>query len=241
MPSKTPAKQPKKSKAFGWIVGGSVLAVAIVLSAFFVNALENSEQERNTAVPTMSTGMGQPIVVGETSAPITLTIFEDFQCPSCKSMEGFFSNVINDAIVQGTAKVEYYPVAFLSEGSGIASNAAACAADQGKFEEYHQALFAHQPGQSITTQFDDSLMLALGKSALMPDESKFEKCVTDNRYGTWVTSLLKVMEESNVTGTPTLFIDGKLFSTRDASKLDLAVALGLVEAPAAEKPAGSKK
>jgi protein-disulfide isomerase len=241
MSSKTPTQKPKKSKAFGWIVGGSVLAVAIVLGAFFVNALERSEQERNTAVPALSTGMGKPIVIGESEAPITLELFEDFQCPSCKAVEGFFSNVINDAISQGTAKVAYYPVAFLSEGSKIASNAAACAADQGKFEEYHQAIFAHQPDKSSGAQLDEALMLSLGKSALMPDESKFEKCVTGNRYGTWVASLEKVMADRKVTGTPALFVNGEPFSVREATRLDFAVALGLVEAPVAEKPADPKK
>lgn len=225
MSSETPKT---KSKAFGWIVGGATVAVAIVMGALFVNALERSEQERNTAVPAMSSGMGEPIVLGESTAANTVTIFEDYQCPFCKALEKFYGNPIDDAVVAGLAKVEYFPVAFLSPGSSIASNAVACAADQGKFYEYHQALFGHQPEESSGTQFSEELMLSLAKSTQMPDEDEFKKCVAKNKYGTWVESLLNTMEERKLTGTPAIFVNGKTFDYRKASQADLAIELGLL-------------
>lgn len=232
MPNSTP---PKKSKTFGWIIGGAALAFSIVLGAFFVNAAENSANETGTAVPALSAGMGQPIVIGEASATNTVTIFEDFQCPFCKALEGYYSNALNDAVAAGKSKIEYFPVAFLTDGSAIASNAAACAADQGKFAEYHQALFAHQPDEGSGTQFNEDLILSLGKSSLMPDEGKFEKCVKSNRYGTWVKSMLQVMDERKITGTPAFFINGKSFDYNKATEQDIAIALGLVE-PAPAQP-----
>lgn len=220
----------KKSQTFGWIVGGSVAAAVIILGALLVNALESGEQERNSAIPALSAGMGQPIVVGESSAANTVTIFEDFQCPFCKTFGRVFSNPIDDGVSDGTTKVEYFPVAFLGPGSSIASNAAACAADQGKFYEYHQALFGHQPDKSSGIQFTEELIFSLAKSTRMPDEDDFKQCVSKNRYGAWVESLLTTMQERKVATTPTVFVNGKLFNFETSSEADLAIALGLLSA-----------
>lgn len=224
---KTPQKPSNKS--FGWIVTGAVVAISIVLGAFFVNAVQNQEQERSTAVPAMSAGMGQPIVIGNADAKNTLTIFEDFQCPFCKRFEEFFSAAIFDAMEAGTAKVEVYPVAFLTPGSALASNAAACAADQGKYHEYHQALFFHQPKEEQGAQFTEELLLRLGGSAAMPDMDTFKRCVTTNRYGTWVSKLRDEMDRRDITGTPAVFVNGEKYDYSGKRVLDLAIALGAVD------------
>lgn len=227
MPSQTP-----KKNTFGWVVTGAVVAVSIIMGAVFFATVQKQEQERSTAVPALSAGMGQPIVIGEETAEHTLTLFADFQCPFCKEFENYFGNAILDAVAKGTTKVEFYPVAFLTPGSALATNAAACAADQGKYYEYHQSLFIHQPAEGQGVQFTEDLLLALGESTQIGDQKEFQRCVSTNKYQGWTEALLKEMERREIQGTPAVFLDGEVLDYSEKSELDMAVLLGVIDAPA---------
>lgn len=227
----SPAPTGKKN-AFGWTVAGAVTAVIIVMGAVFFNVLQEEQQTLNTAVPAMSAGMGQPIVLGNPDAENTITIWEDFQCPGCKNFESFFGKAIGDSVLKGTAKAEYYLASFLTEGSLLAANAAACSADQGKFEEYHQAIFIHQPNPQSGEQYTNELLLSLAETSQMPRFDEFEKCVTSLRYGTWLDSILDVMAEEGIEGTPEVIVNGERLAFEDTSEQQLAVLLGVLDAQA---------
>lgn len=143
------------------------------------------------------------------SAP-KIDIFEDFQCPFCMHFETTMSSYIEELIRQKQAAVTFHMVSFIGDDSVRAANAANCAVDQGRFIEYHRALYTIQ-GAENTGIYTNSNLIEVGKRLGITDP-KFEKCVTGGTYADVVKNVNTSMGKYNVNGTPTVFINGKVWN-----------------------------
>ena len=101
-------------------------------------------------------------------------------------------------------KVQYYfrdyPLSF-HDRAKQAANASRCAADQGKFWQFHDAVFAEQ------SKLSDDDLIAVGKK-LKLDMAKYEPCVKELKKMAEVESDTRDGENAGVTGTPAYFING---------------------------------
>lgn len=87
--------------------------------------------------------------LGNPQAKVAIVMYEDFQCPFCGRFFSDSEQTIRDTYVKnGQVQYIYRDFAFLGPESVKASEAARCAADQGKFWEYHDYLFTHQNGEN---------------------------------------------------------------------------------------------
>jgi protein-disulfide isomerase len=94
----------------------------------------------------------------------------------------------------------HFPLDRIHPQARGASEAAACAAEQGKFWEYHRELFAG-------TDFDrPALDAAAAKVGL--DAAAFKDCVDTRKTQALVQADLEAGEEAGVSGTPAFFING---------------------------------
>jgi protein-disulfide isomerase len=90
-------------------------------------------------------------ILGSASAPITIIEFSDFQCSFCKRFWADTLPKLREAYIdQGKARFIYRHFAILGKHSEQAAQAAECAAEQGKFWEYHDELFKNQGGLAFT-------------------------------------------------------------------------------------------
>lgn len=88
-------------------------------------------------------------VLGNPEAKVALVVYEDFQCPFCdRFVQDSEKNIRDTYLKDGTVKLVYRDFAFLGPESSKASEAARCAAEQGKFWEYHDYLYSHQNGEN---------------------------------------------------------------------------------------------
>jgi protein-disulfide isomerase len=102
---------------------------------------------------------------GDADAPVTVTVYEDFQCPFCAHLEAHVEGLLADEVQKGNVHVVYRPVAFLdhestTDYSSRAQNAAACVQDLGgekAFVEMHASLFAEQPPEGSAGLTDERL------------------------------------------------------------------------------------
>ena len=107
----------------------------------------------------------------------------------------------------GKAQFVYKHSAFLGQESEWAAQAAECAADQGKFWEYHDLLFERQNGENQGAFSKDNLV-GFGRE-LGLDMVRFEPCVREDK------TLARVREDTSegqgfgVRGTPTFFVNGQ--------------------------------
>ena len=155
----------------------------------------------------------QGISIGREDAPVVIYEFADFQCPGCAQFATFVMPLISERLVEpGLVRFVYYdfPLA-MHPHAFLASRAARCANEQGKFWEYSDVVYGRQPRWSAERSAPvASFVEYAGEVGL--DRAAFEACLKSDRYADEVTRSLKFGESLNVQGTPTLFVNGKLLS-----------------------------
>jgi protein-disulfide isomerase len=152
-------------------------------------------------------------VRGERDAPLELVMFGDFQCPFCLGAQSVIRRVrerLGDRLV---FSFRHLPIPERHPLAPMAAQASEAAAAQGRFWEYHDALFAVQPKLSLKTALAVAKDLGLDSDRL---EAEVEGEVFLERIARDVASA----EVSGATGTPTFFANGAhLFGAYDASSL----------------------
>ena len=101
----------------------------------------------------------------------------------------------------------YKHFAFLGQESVWAAQASECAADQGKFWEYHDLLFNRQAGENEGVFTKESLLGFAGEIGL--DAARFEPCLMNDETLDRVQADVQEGRRANVTGTPTFFVNGQ--------------------------------
>ncbi len=153
------------------------------------------------------------ISVGRADAPITIFEFADFQCPACGRWATFIEPIIKERLVQtGKARYVFYdfPLGGSHVHSFLAARAGRCANEQGKFWEYHQALFARQNDWSFERSAEDKL-LEYGQQVGL-DGEKFEGCLRSDKYAREVSESKSRGESLGVDGTPSIYVNGQKIS-----------------------------
>lgn len=147
-------------------------------------------------------------VMGNKDAQVSIVEFADFQCPYCgRHHELVEPTILNEYVKTGKANFVYKHLAFLGQESVFAAVAAECAADQGKFWEYHDYLFEHQNGENQGA-FNKDKLIEFGK-AINLDAARFEKCVQSDETIARVQADTQEAQKFGVSSTPTFFINGK--------------------------------
>ncbi len=141
---------------------------------------------------------------GPQSAPVTIVEFSDFQCPYCVKAEPTVKQVLATYGDKVRLVARDYPLPF-HEKAEKAAEAARCAADQGKYWEMHDKLFANQQALDVP---------GLKKTAgdLKLDQAKFDKCLDSGEKAKEIAEDKKAGEAAGVNGTPAFFVNGMLLS-----------------------------
>lgn len=147
-------------------------------------------------------------LLGEPNAKVTLVEYSDFQCPFCGRFQSTVSpQLIEQYVKTGKINFLYKHMAFLGPESAWSAVAAECAANQGKFWEYHDLLFARQSGENEGA-FNKDKLIGFGKE-LGLDMTTFERCVQNDETLDRVRADTQEGQELGVNSTPTFFVNGR--------------------------------
>ena len=140
---------------------------------------------------------------GRADAPVVLVKFEDFHCPYCKEAQPTLTQLL--ARYPDRIKIVHkdFPIEELHPGARTAHIAARCANEQGRFWPYHDALYAH----AAKTAAKELQTYAM-ESGL--DVTRFEQCLTADKYSSAVEKDIADGKQVGVTGTPAFYINGRL-------------------------------
>ncbi|GAB2882116.1 DsbA family protein [Nocardioides pacificus] len=210
-------EQKRHERNLRLAIVGSIVAVLIVVIGGGViwNASRDKTGDERTAVPADTTD-DYGVVLGDESAPKTVTIYEDFLCPNCAMFEEAVSADLRDAVDAGRIQLEFRPVTFLdqassNEYSSRALNAAMVVLDTaGKdvFWEFHDTLMEQQPAEGGPGQEDDELIeMAVEAGA---DEDEIRPGIEDKVFEQWGVDATDEMSKNGVNGTPTTLVDGEV-------------------------------
>lgn len=192
-----------------WIVG--LIAVAVIAFIFLGN---HSKTTQKQAIDYS----GQPYI-GDKTAPVSIIEFGDYKCPNCKQFGENVIPVIQQEFVDtGKAKLYFLNDAFINVDSIRAAKYAESVylvLGNKTFWKFHDLLYKKQPADSKYEKIDvyDEKFLTDTLKEVASD-SDVKKVVDNFRAKKSDAAFQKDMDlakKLNVTGTPTLFVNGKLF------------------------------
>ncbi|WP_226346146.1 DsbA family protein [Agilicoccus flavus] len=239
--AKIDAAAPKPSKAKPILIAlVSIVAVLGVVAAVWFGT-RGSQTDPAAAAPKGATGATGGIAVttnAKAGAP-TLDVYEDFQCPACMQAEAAVGPTIRKMAADGEAKVVYHMKSFLdanlgNDSSTRAALAASCSADAGRFQQFHDAVFAANTpeGQGYT---DAQLETFATQSGVTGDAlNTWKSCYSTKKYADYVKGVEETTAKAGVTGTPTFRVNGKdmdLSKVNDAAGFRAAVLAGGAASP----------
>ena len=207
------------------VVIGAIVAAVVVVAVVVAILIGNSGK---SGPSTGTSGSSAPVgVVGGTGGGIlvnpatakgnapTLDVYEDFQCPSCAQLEKAMGPAMASMAKAGQVKLVVHVLSFLdanlkNDSSSRAANAAACAADAGKYLEYHSAVFAAQPAQE-GAGYADAQLTEVAKTAGITGTAltTWQRCTSSGQHAQYVTDVQTGAEKAGVFGTPTVKLNGK--------------------------------
>jgi len=137
---------------------------------------------------------------GPKDAPVTIVEFSDFECPYCGAAHDTVEQVMNTYAGKVRLVYRQFPLSFHPHAAK-AAEASLCAADQGKFWEYHEALFKNQKKLDLP-----DLKAHAGEVGL--DTQKFSQCLDSGDKMKAVDADQQAGLAVGVGGTPAFFING---------------------------------
>jgi protein-disulfide isomerase len=150
---------------------------------------------------------------GEWGSPLELVMFGDFQCPFCLGAQSVLRRVRERLGDELLFAFRHLPIPERHPLAPLAAQASEAAAAQGRFWEYHDALFAAQPKLSEET------ILAVGRD-LGLDAERMTAEIEADAWRERIVRDVRSAEESGATGTPTFFVNGvRHYGAYDASSL----------------------
>ncbi len=233
------ARERRRRVALWTTVAGIAVLIIAALTGWGLYGTQRNKGAAPVSPPPGSVADGTGIGVG--SGPVQVHIYEDFQCPVCKQFEVVSGPTLDQLVAQNRIQIVQHPVAFLNrfsstEYSTRSSAASGCAAEEGKFREYARALYLHQPPENSAGLPDDQL-ISIGTD-LGLDPGKFGTCVRNGKYRSWTERVTDAAAANNVTGTPTVRVNGKQVTDLSPQGIIAAVdaASGTAGAPTAGSP-----
>lgn len=161
-------------------------------------------------------------VRGPADALVTLVEYGDFECPSCGRAEAALRAGVLGNDVQLVWR--HLPIPEVHPYATLAAEASEAAGAQGKFWEFHDLLLTRQAHLAVTDLMGYAEDLGL-------DVPRFSHDVQRRRFANRVTQDITSADASDVSGTPTFFINGRRhYGGHDAVSLTSAVRAALTQA-----------
>ena len=143
--------------------------------------------------------------MGSAKAPVTLIEFSDFQCPFCLRVSPTLKKIRQTYGDKVRIVWKDFPLTQIHPQAFKAGEAGHCAADQGKFWEYHDQLFGNQ--QAL---MPDDLKKHAASTGM--DVERFTACLDTSKHAERVREGVAQGTRLGVNSTPTIFVNGRRVS-----------------------------
>ena len=222
----SPLTSPRMFLAF-------LVAAAIVVAALLVVLSQLGGGEggpaSNVDVAKLYSGIPQDgTTLGESSAPVTIYLYEDFQCPICGQFsQETFPELVSRDVREGKVKIVSEPLAFLGPDSVEAARAALAAAEQNRYWPYSSLLFENQEEENsgyVTSDF----LRGLAEETPGLDVNQWSAELGESSFDSELAAAQSNAQAAGVDATPTLIVSGpngekKLVGLHDYAQISDAI------------------
>ncbi len=146
-------------------------------------------------------------VRGPKDAAVTITMFSDFQCPFCAQTAPVIEQVLAAYPNDVNFVMKQFPLRSIHPQADPAARAAIAAGKQDKFWEMHDELYKNS--RTLSPETIKGLAEKLGL-----DMKKFEADMNSDEVKKQVEEELALGAKSDVRGTPSFFVNGKIAQNR---------------------------
>lgn len=214
----------KQRRNIALLVSAGAAAVLGLVAVIGYGIYVLQRPDAGAATPRHATADRTGVTVG--TGPVQVEVYLDYLCPACKVFEKSAESTLRQYVDDGRITIVYHPVAILdrlstNRYSSRAAAGAGCASDVDKMFEYTAALYDDQPAEGGAGHTDDEL-IEIAAAAGLPRET-FGSCLKDSRYSDWVSTVTDSTVDRRVTGTPTVFVNGKQLARNSVDELKAAV------------------
>ncbi|WP_347241505.1 DsbA family protein [Thermus sp.] len=154
---------------------------------------------------------GARFALGREDAPLVVVDFSNYLCPHCQDHAlNVLPRLKAEYIDTGKVRYLFRDFPFPGQENVIrAGEAAACANEQGRYYEYHEALFrAAGDWGRLGGEGLDRYLVDLAEQ-LGLDKARFGQCLASGRMREGVLADQRLTNDLGLTGTPTFFIAGE--------------------------------
>jgi protein-disulfide isomerase len=204
--SRVVKKKAPSQRAFYILIG-----IVIILGGVWLATQVSKPKTSAVSDVGITAAQAEGYLLGNPNAPVQVREFADFECPAC----GQFANVtepdIRRRLVEsGQVSYRYFDFPLPQHNNTmLASSAAACAADQNKFWEMHDALFFNQPEWSSQATSNPLKFFPDYAQQVGLNMEAWKKCVSDDFHHARIVANRKEGERLGVGQTPTFIIGTK--------------------------------
>ncbi|MDQ1044711.1 thioredoxin domain-containing protein [Streptomyces sp. V4I2] len=224
------------------IVAGSIVGVLAIAGGISYAVVQGNKpgywdaaKDDKLVKPANTTGTnGTTVVTGESSAKKTLVMYEDPRCPVCAQFEQTVGATVDKGVEDGKYKIEYVGATFLDNGLGgegsknaLSALGAALNVSPEAFLEYKTAMYSAKwhPEESDDKFKDDSYLIKVADTVpALKGNAKFQNAVKNGTFDKWALEMSAKFDDSGVSGTPTLKMDGKTLTGSDGKNAPMTVA-----------------
>lgn len=212
----------KKQVKINKILGIGLVVVCLILIFSLSLILVNKKKIVNNEINKNQNQIEQPIVNnyqakqvrsidetdhiwGDMNAPVQLIVYDDFECPFCADFYDTLKQIKTEFGNKVVVAYRHYPLDSHPDALN-ASEASECANEQGKFWEMYDKLFVNnKAGLMSVDQFKTNA------KELNLDQDKFVLCLETGKFKIKVLEQMLEGKNAGVTGTPTIFINNKIY------------------------------
>jgi protein-disulfide isomerase len=200
---------PSKTVIIAAIAAGIVAASIAAAFTMSSDGAAASESTRRIMTQLMSPSIAVAPALGSDDAKVTIVEFGDYQCTWCyRWHDGTEDTLLADYVETGKVRFLFkdFPINDLSDrASSLAAEASYCAADQGKYWEYHDEVYSNWEGENTGWVTRISLE-QFAKNAGVSDMPAFSSCLDLDKYADVVKENYNLARSIGLKATPSFIV-----------------------------------
>jgi protein-disulfide isomerase len=193
---------------------GLIIIVAVIGVAGLGYAVSQPRAGAKTVDPNLPAGAPEGYLMGNADAPVQVIEFGDFECPVCAQWAQVTEPDVRERLIKtGIVAFRFYDFPLnIHKNNWPAHNAVACAADQGKFVEMHDQVFATQDKWSELMGVSNPVSgLTDAAKAVGVDMKAWQECFDTQKHYDRIKGNLQEGERRGIGQTPTFIIGSTMY------------------------------
>jgi protein-disulfide isomerase len=190
---------------------GAVIVIAALIAISQSGGSSDSSSSSSSGGSVLSDLEGIPqsnTVLGDPSAPVTVTEFGDLQCPICREFaKQTAPTLIASEVKPGNVKYDFKQWTIIAPQSNDAAAAAYAAGEQDKYWDFILTFYDQQQAENSGYVSSDFLE-GIAKDAGVPDLGKWNADRTVAKWKPTIDATDKEASALGFSGTPSILVEG---------------------------------